>query len=148
MNSEDMKDEELLPCPFCGSPGHVTEGDYRFYVACTNLDCFCCVGEVYDRDGMPDHIFTSAKDAAKAWNTRVRPWQPIETVPHDTPVILANFTNQCLITGSPHVWASMYVTKFVDLDGKPVELGPRWTEASFAAMNQNGEPTHWMLLPQ
>ena len=75
-------------------------------------------------------------------------WQPIETAPKDTPIILANFENACLITGSPHVWSAMLVTKWMALDGEPVDEEPRWCEASFAATNENGEPTHWMPMPR
>lgn len=75
-------------------------------------------------------------------------WQPIETVPHGVTVILANFTNACLLTGAPHVWTATYVTEWEDLEGNPSPHDdPMWCECSFAAMNENGEPTHWMPLP-
>ena len=64
---------ELKPCPFCGSPAHFggdsgSYSSYGIYVACDN--CFCAVGEAYDRDAMPDHCFPDEESAAKAWNTR------------------------------------------------------------------------------
>jgi hypothetical protein len=70
-------------------------------------------------------------------------WQPIETHPHDTTVILANFNNMCLLTGAPHVWTATYVTKWSTLDGAATDSEPMWCECSFAATNENGEPTHW-----
>lgn len=76
-------------------------------------------------------------------------WRRIETVPHDTTVILANFDEACLLTGAPHVWTATYVTQWCDLKtGKPVNGPSRWNECSHAAMNENGEPTHWMPLPE
>ena len=74
-------------------------------------------------------------------------WQPIETAPKDETIILANFSNACLLTGAPHVWTATYVTEWCDLDGNKVEEEPQWNECSFAAQNKNGEPTHWMPLP-
>jgi hypothetical protein len=75
-------------------------------------------------------------------------WQPIKTVPENTPVILANFTAACLLTGTPHVWAAEYVTEWSDLvTGEPADGTPMWCEASYAASNENGLPTHWMPLP-
>lgn len=79
-------------------------------------------------------------------------WYPIETVPNDTTVILANFDAMCLLTGAPHVWTATYVTKWVDGHGKPVDdlvlADPMWCECSHAATNENGEPTHWTPLPE
>lgn len=75
-------------------------------------------------------------------------WKPIETVPPDKTVILANFKNQCLLTGAPHVWTATYVTKWQNGKGEPVECKPMWCECSFAAMNENGDPTHWTDLPE
>lgn len=76
-------------------------------------------------------------------------WRPIETVPHDETVILANFTQRCLLTGAPHVWTATYVTQWCDLKtGKAVKAKPRWNECSHAATNENGDPTHWMHLPE
>lgn len=74
-------------------------------------------------------------------------WQPIGTVPHNQAVILANFTEACLISGAPHVWAASFVTKWVDGKGWPTYGPAMWCEASHAATNTNGHPTHWMPLP-
>lgn len=64
-------------------------------------------------------------------------WQPIETAPRDGyPIIFANWDAMCLLSGAPHVWTARFV-----------EAAGEWFECSFAAENQNGEPTHWMPLP-
>jgi hypothetical protein len=78
----------------------------------------------------------------------VSEWQPIETAPKDVPIILANFTAACLLTGAPHVWTATYVTQWCDLDGNQTEAEPMWCEASYAAGNDNGTATHWMPLPE
>lgn len=75
-------------------------------------------------------------------------WRPIETVPKDETVILANFDAMCLLTGAPHVWTATYVTKWRDLNGRRVEGDGMWCEASYAAGNENGTPTHWLPLPE
>lgn len=63
--------EELKPCPFCGSDAHIDGGeDYGFYATCGSADCFCCVGEAYDRDAMPEHMFIERDAAIAAWNRR------------------------------------------------------------------------------
>lgn len=69
-------------------------------------------------------------------------WQPIETAPKDgTPVVFGNFDAMCLLCGAPHVWSGRYEDfGFGD--------GPEMCEASYAATNENGEPTHWMPLPE
>lgn len=64
-------------------------------------------------------------------------WRHISTAPKGEPVILANFDAQCLLSGAPHVWTARYV---IDAD--------EWFECSYAATNENGEPTHWMPLPE
>jgi hypothetical protein len=66
-------DDELLPCPFCGSQSRIF-GEYQmYYVACTNADsCGCSIGERYDRDACPDHKFCTELDALEAWNRRVK----------------------------------------------------------------------------
>lgn len=64
---------ELKKCPFCGSSAHFggdSDGEVRYgiYVACD--ECFCAVGEGYDRYAMPDHVFPDEESAARAWNNR------------------------------------------------------------------------------
>lgn len=55
-----------------------------------------------------------------------------------TPVIFANFTAMCLLSGAPHTWSGRYCV----IDDE------KWmAECSYAATNDNGEPTHWMPLP-
>lgn len=65
---------ELLPCPFCGSAAQIIGNDFCasmcYYVTCTGPDCYCSVGEEYDRCAMPDHVFVSEDLAASAWNRR------------------------------------------------------------------------------
>ncbi len=63
-------DTGLLPCPFCGNHAHVSEGGHKYYVACDSSDCYCAVGEAYDRDAMPEHMFYEAEAAIAAWNKR------------------------------------------------------------------------------
>lgn len=68
--------DKLLPCPFCGAENCQTilSGD-RFYVACGAPDCFCALGEIWDRDAMPDHQFATKAEAIAAWNRRAHPNQ-------------------------------------------------------------------------
>ena len=75
-------------------------------------------------------------------------WEPIETAPKDQTIILANFKAACLLTGAPHVWTATYVTKWITFEGQETQDDPMWCECSFAATNENGEPTHWMPLPE
>lgn len=74
-------------------------------------------------------------------------WQPIETIPHNKPVILANFDKPCLLSGTPHVWAGALVTKWKTLDDHEVTTEPTWVEYSLASINCNGAPTHWAEMP-
>lgn len=74
-------------------------------------------------------------------------WQPIETAPKDVTIILANFDAMCLMTGAPHVWTATFVTKWKNMAGDEVESELMWCECSYAAENDNGDPTHWMPLP-
>jgi hypothetical protein len=67
-------------------------------------------------------------------------WMPIETAPTDgTVVILANFEAMCLLTRAPHVWTARWEPE--------VGEGGQWCECSYAAINENGVPTHWTTLP-
>lgn len=77
-------------------------------------------------------------------------WNTLDTVPKDgTPIILANFNAQCLLTGAPHVWTARWVSHTQDFSGEVFEEeDPHFWECSHAAMNENGEPTHWMPLPK
>ena len=64
--------EALEPCPFCGAAAHIQGAcdDRMFFVVCLGSECYCAVGEGYDRDAMPEHAFSSHEEAALAWNTR------------------------------------------------------------------------------
>lgn len=64
--------KELKQCPFCGADGRVVDADEsrQFYVTCVAKGCWCSVGENYDRDAMPDHMFRERADAVAAWNRR------------------------------------------------------------------------------
>ena len=66
--------EKLKPCPFCGSPALLSAYPHdrpeMFYVACYSPDCYCTMGEFYDRDAMPDHPFREKDAAIAAWNRR------------------------------------------------------------------------------
>jgi hypothetical protein len=67
-------------------------------------------------------------------------WRDIGSAPKDGTVILfANYDAMCLLTGAPHVWTGRYI----DVDGES-----RMFECSYAATNENGEPTHWQPLPE
>lgn len=63
-----MNDKTLLPCPFCGGEAYTTDSDNKWFVSCH--DCYACVGEGYDADAWPDHMFYSKAEAIAAWNTR------------------------------------------------------------------------------
>lgn len=61
-------------CPFCGGRGTTIDGsgdgDGPWYAVCQTPECFCALGEIYDRDAMPIHHFHTKEDAEKAWNKR------------------------------------------------------------------------------
>lgn len=60
--------QELKACPFCGGEAYTTDSDNKWFVSCH--DCYACVGEGYDADAWPDHMFYSKAEAIAAWNTR------------------------------------------------------------------------------
>lgn len=62
----------LRRCPFCKGRARSVEGGRRYYVACETPECFCALGERYDRDAMPDHAFETRVDAEKTWNRRAK----------------------------------------------------------------------------
>lgn len=68
---------KMLPCPFCGSPGHVAtdqgtaERPRSYYALCTSCDCFCCLGEGWPvGNHNKAHMFDTRKAAIAAWNRR------------------------------------------------------------------------------
>lgn len=69
-------EDELKPCPFCGSHAKVLGSDENnegFYASCMGDNCWATVGENYDRDAMPDHMFRTEEIATTTWNTRAQP---------------------------------------------------------------------------
>lgn len=66
-----VKNLSLKKCPFCYAKATIigTDND-RYCAVCTSGNCFASLGERYDRDAMPDHVFASIKEAAMAWNSR------------------------------------------------------------------------------
>lgn len=60
----------LLPCPFCGGAAYTVSADDErvWFAGCR--DCYCNVGESYDRSAMPEHMFSSEEEAIAAWNRR------------------------------------------------------------------------------
>jgi hypothetical protein len=75
----EQQARELLPCPFCGSPGEVLGHGACFIVTCSADETEC--------DPSPSTWgATTADEAAVAWNTRAEPkWRPI-----DAPEVLAD----------------------------------------------------------
>lgn len=55
-------EEELKPCPFCGSKAITYQVEGQHYVSCENADCIVCVDM---------NSFASEDDAIAAWNRRV-----------------------------------------------------------------------------
>ena len=75
--NEVETETQLLPCPFCGGGAEVypEDSDYGYYVSCFQPswpieECYCSLGEEYDRDAMPEHRFLTKEAAIAAWNTR------------------------------------------------------------------------------
>lgn len=58
---------ELKPCPFCGGEANIGGWEEVGYFASCN-NCYCCVGEAYDRSAMPEHMFKAEDEAITAWN--------------------------------------------------------------------------------
>jgi Lar family restriction alleviation protein len=68
--TETTAPDALLPCPFCGGAAYtVSTNDERMWFAGCR-DCYCNVGESYDRSAMPEHMFSSEEEAIAAWNRR------------------------------------------------------------------------------
>ena len=71
--------EQLKPCPFCGEDAKVY-GDrgVGFFVGCLGQanpgnKCFAAIGENYDRDSWPEHLYQTEAEAVSAWNRRTEP---------------------------------------------------------------------------
>ncbi len=72
-----MDDTELLPCPFCGSPGEVVKDQAYFpdtpwfyYPRCTQYECIAAVLVDGEMGGCQCEFATEA-EAIAAWNRRV-----------------------------------------------------------------------------
>ena len=97
---------ELMACPFCGYDA-LMRGDERggFFVQCArpSSDCFAAMGENYDLDAMPEHMYRHEESAAAAWNRRTPPAQAAEAVERVARAIYANEW----APGSP-AWAGLH----------------------------------------
>jgi len=63
----------LVACPFCGGKAGLIKSEtypHTCYVECGSGNCWCSLGEHWDRDGFPDHLFRSEEEAVTAWNQR------------------------------------------------------------------------------
>jgi len=112
---------ELKPCPFCGGPAELKQtGRNRLEVRCRR--CVVHKHQItkhYSLDWLEDKMI-------EGWNTRAPQWQPIETAPTDTMVL---------------VWADGH-----DVCAMADEGSGNWTNYDFISF-QNW-PTHWRPLPE
>jgi len=58
----DLNKEVLLPCPFCGGPAKIVEGEESAYVQCLNMKMHRALW--FDGDN------NAANEVAEQWNTR------------------------------------------------------------------------------
>lgn len=57
-----QSDEELKPCPFCGSPAErIDNGYFKFFIRCSSKTCNVLVNASSDM---------SSEECVKDWNTR------------------------------------------------------------------------------
>lgn len=64
----DKTSDKLLPCPFCGGEGKVSEFHSFWYKSgCSNLNCFAYITSL---------VFQTKEEAIAAWNTR----KPMERI--------------------------------------------------------------------
>ncbi len=66
----EMKDEELLPCPFCGSRANIKRQD-GYYIECSNIKCDIKLGAAASKRYFYAGNFISEQEAIEAWNKRV-----------------------------------------------------------------------------
>lgn len=84
----------MLPCPFCGGDARTEDAsDWGggFYATCS--DCYCCVGEAYDRSAMPSHVFQTEAEAVAAWNRRADALDAATGEPGDHADLVARITS-------------------------------------------------------
>lgn len=60
---KEIKDVELLPCPFCGSKGKIYNDPWGIGVHCKNNDC--------SADVRGSKLSSNRQHAARIWNQRV-----------------------------------------------------------------------------
>lgn len=68
----EYKEEEPLPCPFCGGEAEVKKmyGENKYYIICSNSKALfkdCCV-----LTGIGARMYNSTGDAIAAWNRRAK----------------------------------------------------------------------------
>lgn len=66
--------DELLPCPFCSSPGRIIKNSFpprnRYrHPSCTKYDCVAYVSE-QDEQGGTNVDYLTDEEAIAAWNVR------------------------------------------------------------------------------
>lgn len=54
----------------CDRESYYVRCDERTPGRLPHRQCFAAMGENYDRDAMPEHMYSTAEDAAFAWNQR------------------------------------------------------------------------------
>ncbi len=124
----------LLKCPFCGGQpiwqavkgGQAVNFDLVYRVNCS--ECY--------RIDMP--YWSDQVDCVKQWNARApqaEEWQPIETAPHETHVLLG--------------W--WYVPPWKDSAPRwETEVGSAthgWSRNGVSTLSKHGSATHWAALP-
>jgi Lar family restriction alleviation protein len=122
-----MSEIELKPCPFCGHPPvhRQIQNDGRWLIDCNTVNCVRPTTGKRRREA----------EAIEAWNARpsshragMLDWQPIETVPKKTYVLLVRWEPDTQWHGRMEV--------------------DRCNDARcFGTFNQWYPPTHWMPLP-
>lgn len=116
-------DLKLLPCPFCGEPRvsfNPKLGHRRSSINCPA--CLVCMPEEAGED-----------ELWQSWNARATDWQPIETAPMDTIVLVCGYG-----------LAGYYVADAKQIDGDWFLFVP--DDDAYSA--ESSGHTHWMPRPQ